>query len=56
MKGDFHAPFRGSPGVKFPRATRLFLTKSVIGAHRIARWVDHIGCHPAPLARRHGMA
>jgi hypothetical protein len=22
MTGDCHVPFRGSPGVKFPRATR----------------------------------
>jgi len=22
VKGDFHAPFCGSPGVRFPRATR----------------------------------
>jgi hypothetical protein len=25
MKGDLHVPFRGSPGVKSPRATRQFL-------------------------------
>src|SRR6266568_495142 len=24
VKGDFHAPFCGSPGVRFPRATRRF--------------------------------
>ena len=23
MTGDCHVPFRGSPGVRFPRATRL---------------------------------
>jgi hypothetical protein len=26
MKGDFHVPFRGSPGVRFPRATRQVLS------------------------------
>src|SRR6202042_981365 len=26
VKGDFHAPFCGSPGVRFPRATRRLLT------------------------------
>jgi len=25
MTGDCHVPFRGSPGVRFPRATRQFL-------------------------------
>ena len=29
VKGDFHAPFCGSPGVRFPRATRRALSESV---------------------------
>jgi hypothetical protein len=32
VKGDFHAPFCGSPGVRFPRATRRDKTK-VLHSH-----------------------
>jgi hypothetical protein len=28
VKGDFHAPFCGSPGVRFPRATRRVQTRT----------------------------
>ena len=32
VKGDFHAPFCGSPGVRFPRATRRILVPAMARA------------------------
>ena len=34
VKGDFHAPFCGSPGVRFPRATRRYWHTQ----RTLARW------------------
>jgi hypothetical protein len=38
VKGDFHAPFYGSPGVRFPLATRRLKTWRILRKLRCCPW------------------
>ena len=54
MKGDFHAPFCGSPGVRSPRATRRLMTgiviqKTFVDGPDVLTWYDLHTTQAGPL-------